>query len=113
METSTSSVSCLQGGEDTKLTKAEEENGDEYIQRLFDREISIDGLQNDHFISGSWIEEARLDAIKYILGVSFFPVSLFVFLVFPLIVKFLFLFLFLITALALVMMEFMDIILHF
>nr|GLL48944.1 cyclin-D5-2-like [Ipomoea trifida] len=71
MEASTSSVSCLQGGEDTNkliTSAAEEEDEDEYIQRLVEREISIDGLQRDLFISGPWIQEARLDAIKYILG---------------------------------------------
>ncbi|XP_019156073.1 PREDICTED: cyclin-D5-2-like [Ipomoea nil] len=71
MEASTSSESCLQGGEeseDTKLTTAEEEEeADEYIQRLVEKETSIDELPRDLFISGSWIQEARSDAIKYIL----------------------------------------------
>ncbi|XP_016459926.2 cyclin-D5-3-like [Nicotiana tabacum] len=74
MENTFSYSSLLREEEHTLIIS--EENGDEYIQMLIDREIASFGLlgqNSSHVTNFDWIQQARLAAVQYILktGESF------------------------------------------
>lgn len=71
MENTFSYSSLLREEEHTLIIS--EENGDEYIQMLIDREIASFGLlgqNSSHVTNFDWIQQARLAAVQYILKVS-------------------------------------------
>lgn len=53
---------------------------EECVQMLFDREMSLGFKKNESLVLSNWLKYARLEAITWILKVSFFRVLQFLFL---------------------------------